>query len=369
MFHYNQYMKPITTLVAFVATLLVFSSCSEKFNVAAPYKSYKVIYGLLDRLDTAHYIRIQKSYLDESLSALVMAQNPDSNFFSNLEVKIEALTLSGARQGTYILKRVALDSLGIEKPEGTFFTKPNYAYKFTNLLEPTYIYKLVVTDKNTGDVDSAYSPVIDDVSNTSFYINYIDDTNKNLKGLEFANTNPFQTIEIQGQYRAPSNYSFNGYNTPVGLVQGFIRFKWVDSNIINGSKIARYYDYNLGYTNVSANSFAYSVKNMDLHTAIFSGMGNAPDNIVRLIDRCEIKVYLGTYDFNTYLQVAAVQGTGLTGNEIQPTYTNIKGKDVLGLFTARGLRAGPITITNNTVVALVNSSYLAKARIVGTVYR
>ncbi|NCX95582.1 MAG: hypothetical protein EBX41_04075, partial [Chitinophagia bacterium] len=304
--------------------LLWISSCSEKFNVAAPYKNITVIYGLLDRADTAHYIRIQKAYLDESISALVMAKNADSNFYKSLNVWVEEQTLQGSTISKIPLTRVAIDSEGYEKPEGTFFTTPNYAYKFKNLLNPSSIYKLVVYNAATGETDSALSPVIDDINNTMFYINYIDDTSKNRKGLEFASTNPYQTIEIQGRYLPPANFQFNGYTTPVGLVQGFIRIRWTDSNNVDNSLTPRYYDYNLGYTGVSASSFAYSVKNIDLHTAINSGMGIAPEHVYRLIDRFEINLYLGTYDFNTYLQVAAVQGTGLTGTEVQPTYTNIK---------------------------------------------
>ncbi|MBS1689466.1 MAG: hypothetical protein JSS96_12130, partial [Bacteroidetes bacterium] len=64
--------------------LLICSSCSEKFKVAAPYKSITVAYGLMDMSDTAHYVRIQKAFLDENKSAITMAQNPDSNYFPQL---------------------------------------------------------------------------------------------------------------------------------------------------------------------------------------------------------------------------------------------------------------------------------------------
>ena len=78
---------PVTVLVA----LLSLSSCSENFDVAAPYKSITVIYGLMDQGDTAHYIRIEKAFLDQNKSAVDMAKNPDSIYFSNLDVRIDVL--------------------------------------------------------------------------------------------------------------------------------------------------------------------------------------------------------------------------------------------------------------------------------------
>jgi len=68
-----------------------------------------------------------------------------------------------------------------------------------------------------------------------------------------------------------------------------------------------------------------------------NAIGPAPTGIIRLIDSCDIFLYMGSADFYTYQQITATQNSGLTSDEIQPNYTNIKGANVLGLFTARGL--------------------------------
>ncbi len=360
--------KIILPLLALMA-LSILPSCSEKFNVAAPYKSITIVYGLLDKSDTAHYIRIQKAFLDDTKSALAMAKESDSSFFNNINVKIKRISMSGNLLDTIHLDRVDLTAEGYPKEAGTFFNSPNYAYKFKGALSPNYIYRIVVNNAATGEVDSAEAPIIDNVPTlSSFYIYYIDDTSSNPQ-FEFAVNSPYQKTEIISRYLASSNFNFNGYTTPAGVAQAFIRFHWVDSNTVTGVTAPKSYDYNLGYMELASNTFfTYQVTNTDMLNAINTGMYKAPENTVRLMDRCELIMYLGTQDFYNYIKVEALQGTGLTGNEIQPTYTNIKGANVLGLYTSRCMRKGYVTISDNTIQALKTLDIVSAQRIVGTVY-
>ncbi len=364
-------MKKIILPLLVLMALSILPSCSEKFSVAAPYKSITVVYGLLDKSDTAHYIRIQKAFLDDAKSALAMAKEADSSFFNNINVKIKRISMSGNLLDTIHLNRVDLTAEGYPKEAGTFFNSPNYAYKFKGALNANYIYRIVVSNAATGEVDSAEAPIIDNTAAlSSFYIYYIDDTASNPQ-FEFANNSPYQKTEIISRYLAASNYNYNGGATPAMVAQAFIRFHWVDSNIVTGLIASKSYDYNLGYKDLSSfqnKFFTYQVPNTDMYNAINTAMVRAPENTVRLMDRCELLMYLGTEDFYNYIKVEALQGTGLTGNEIQPTFTNLKGANVLGLYTSRCMRKGYVTITNNTIQALKISDVVAAQRIVGTVY-
>ena len=365
------YMKKIVAPLLILAALFVLPACSEKFNIAAPYKSITVINGLLDKQDTAHYIRVEKAFLDQNKSALAMAKVPDSSFYNNITVRMEQINmLDGSVFNTITLQRVDLNNEGYPKAEGTFFDAPNYAYKFKDALDPNYIYRIVVTNPATGETDSADAPVIDDVNTSVFHVPVLgDDTSLNLHGMEFASTNPYQYFEISGSYNPFSSFSFQNSSTPAAIVQAYVRFNWVDSSVQTGATSHHSYDLNVGTIGVTRNDFDFQVKNLTLYNAVNTGLGAPADNFtVRLLDRCQILVYAGTADFNTYLQVAAVQGTGLTGNEVEPTYTNVKGKNVLGLYTSRGLRSGSITLTTVTVDSLENSALTSRCRIVGTTY-
>jgi hypothetical protein len=136
--------------------------------------------------------------------------------------------------------------------------------------------------------------------------------------------------------------------------------------------VHQYYDFPTGGQAIAgtgvSRSNIFTIRNIDLYNALATGMGTAPASTARLIDRVEIFVYLSTLDYYTYLQAAAIQGVGLTGNEIEPIYTNVKGNNALGLFTSRGVRSGLMTMTYNTVDSLKASTILTKANITGTLY-
>ncbi len=357
------------------ASVFFITSCSEKFDVAAPYKDITVVYGYLDMADTAHYIRIQKAFLDENKSAVTMAQTADSNFYSNVNVRIERYNSTGSN--VYIdsihLNRVDLTIEGYPKQPGSFFTAPSYAYKFTNALDPRFIYRLKITNLTTGVTDSADAPVINNqlpvaTGAPGFKVDPIDIVDLNLDGMNFFSMLPYRYYILDANYTSTPNYNYKGETSPAKVAQTIIRFNWMDSNILTKTLTPKYFDFDAGYQSLSKSDFEYKIENRSLYNAISSGLGAAPDNTVRLLDRCDITVYLSTTDYNNYRQAIQVQGNGLTASEIAPVYTNIKGANVLGLFTSRARRTGKITMTERTVDSLMASPMLSHTRIKGTVY-
>jgi hypothetical protein len=362
-------MKHIILPFAIVLSLLLSVGCSTKFKVAAPYKNITVVYAYLDAQDTAHYIRIQKAFLDENKTALSMAQTADSNFYSNISVRIERYSVSGngPRYDTIHLNRVDLTAEGYPKQSGVFFNTPNYAYKFTNALDPNYLYRIKVTNLSTGEIDSADAPILDDVTK-AYTVDVIDDTNLNRAGLDFSHSFLSKYFEFIATYVPVANYNFEGSSSPAFVAQGIIRFNWLDSNVLTKAKTAHSYDYTTSYTFFTSNQADFRVNNIDLYTAIASGMGKAPANTARLLDRCNIFVYISTNDFYSYQQSTSSQGLGLTGSEIEPIATNIKGPNALGLYTSRASRAGLLTVTYNTIDSLMANPLTQPTNIVGTAY-
>ncbi len=363
-------MKKIISSFIAVIALLVVTSCSTKFNVGAPYKNITVIYGFLDESDTAHYIRVLKAFLDQSKSAITMAQVADSSYYYSINVKIERINmLDTTNRDTIHLNRVDLNKEGYQKEAGVFYTAPNYAYKFTNALDPNYFYRIVVTNLVTGQVDSANSPIIDDIDYSAFYVDALDTTVPKQNFIDFSQTTNSSEYDLTGGYNTPSSYYFYGQATPVAVAQAIIRFNWYDSSIIDHTLSGHSSDYNVGYLPIaSSGGIDFPISDLSLYGALMSGMGIAPANTIRLLDRCQFFVYLSTPDYNTYYQSSLTQGTGLTGSDIEPISTNILGPGAIGLFTSRGLRTGRVTISTATVDSLLISPLVAAANIKGTIY-
>ncbi len=361
----NKYILPVLSL----ATLL-FASCSDKFNVAAPYRNITVVNAFLDARDTAHYIRIQKAFLDENKNAINMAKEPDSNFYASLDVSIKRITFDGIEYDSIHLTKVDLNTEGYQKESGVFFNSPNYAYKFKGVLNDNFIYRLIIKNTITGNIDSSETPIINDADTTKYFVDVIRDKNTNRKGFDFASTLPNEYISFGGTYIPAPNFSFQNTSTPAYIVQAIVRFKWNDSDMISLKRDPheQFADFDLGYTSIVSNQFYYKIPDVNMYAALIQSMKAAPAHTARLIGRCVIYVYMGSQDFNTYRNISLSKGLGLTGNDIQPVFTNIKGANVLGLYTTKGYDSGYVNITKNTIDSLITSPLTASLRIAGASY-
>jgi len=113
--------------ILFLATLLcVFGlSCENDFEKIEDYKDIPIVYGFISLSDTAQYIRIEKAFVDESISALDLAQNPDSLYYSNAIVEL----LRNSNGDRFTLNKVDGNLEGYVREEGVFVQSPNYLYK------------------------------------------------------------------------------------------------------------------------------------------------------------------------------------------------------------------------------------------------
>lgn len=312
-------------IVALLPVVIFFSSCSEDFKVAAPYKNITIVYGFLDVKDTAHYIRIQKAFLDENKSAITMAQTPDSSFYAQLNVVVKELS-GGNVVNVQPLVRVDLSAEGYPKQPGAFFTAPNYAYKFKKNLVPGNRYRIVINNPSTSVVDSVETDVLSNDPNNDFTVPAFTNGQYNIN---FAPTSAPGTVDNFNLYgTAPANAAY---------VEGTIRFHYRDELVPGGTTTPYSFDWLFASAVPmgSNRSFQLSVPKSSFFTAIRNGIGlPSAANIYRDIDSVDVIVYAATQDAATYLAIQGAQG-GLTGDQIKPNYTNIKGPDVLGLVASR----------------------------------
>ena len=94
--------------------------------MVSDWKSIPVVYGLINAQDTAHYIRVEKAFLDPNVSGPELARIPDSLYYDNIQVQIER---TGSSEDTYTLNRVDGNLEGFVREDGLFAKSPNYLYK------------------------------------------------------------------------------------------------------------------------------------------------------------------------------------------------------------------------------------------------
>ena len=324
-------MKKILFAIALSTVTLQITSCSDDFEVSAPYKNVAFVYGLLNMHDTAHYIRIQKAFLDENKNAVDMAQISDSSFFKDLDVVVREIN-GTTIVNNFPLQKVDLAHEGFVKEDGSFFTSPNYAYKFKDSLNPAYRYRLVITNNADATVDSSEIDIIDvetvrvPAVNDKYVFNFSRTANDNNLSLFYMIPNTARYLEAK------------------------ILFRWMDKNTVTGAETYHTAEYLFNQKPVPESNTALVTPVKEIYSYLNEAMKDPPANVERYMGDCDLKVLLAGKDFFDYFNIVRTQFSGLTADQLKPLYSNIYGEDVYGVFSTRAIKVFPdIALTDETI--------------------
>ncbi len=329
------YIRRLAVLL--LPALCLLASCSEDFKIAASYKPVTVVYGLMNMDDTAHYIRIQKAFLDENKSSLDMAQVADSNFYAALEVHLRELN-AGTIIHDEVLPRVDLNQEGYQKDSGVFFNAPNYAYKTTRSLNAAYTYRLVIINHSTGETDSSETGIVPD--------------NFRVDEFMFRYELVFPAVSDRSNFSLTVSVPGNAQS-----FEGIIRFNYVDKNVITNQQTDHSKDWTFASTEATPGkaSVVLSTSQRSFYSFLHSAIPDAPNGIERYMDTAQVFVWTGSTEYSLFKKINSAEG-GLTADQIRPIYTNIKGNNVYGLFASRAMRSYYAPVSDLTLDSLMSNS-------------
>ena len=353
-----------------LTALIALTGCEKDFEVAAPYKDIMLVYGIIDPLDSAHYIRIQKAFLDENKSAIEMSKIPDSSYFSNLAVKIQEYTGTDKLVSETTLEKVDMNLEGIQKEPAAnsqgFFTSPNYGYRFKKQVNPSVKYRLIVANLQTGKNDTS-----------QFFRTIKTDTGK----VSGSNAGPFYIAafsaakyEIDFSKTTLGTHVFNLIGTiPLNAAkfQGKMRFNYVDRNPVDGSEKKKFVEMYipekiLQATSYQPTSYTLETHNRTFYTFLRDAIGLPPANVERYMGLVEVYVYAAGAELAQYEAINNSQTGGLTGDQIKPNFTNMVSKDALGLISSRSFRVYKnARLTDNTIDSLIKNEITTPLNIKG----
>ena len=148
-------------IICLLASLLGFVSCSKDFDSNASYKDVTIVYGILNPDEQDHYIKIYKGFLTSD-NAYEAAKEYDSlYYFDQIDVVMEEY------KDSRLINTYPLDmTTDIPRElEGDFVAPEQLLYHFSAELDPEALYKLVITNKESGRVVTAETDVLG-----SFYL-------------------------------------------------------------------------------------------------------------------------------------------------------------------------------------------------------
>ena len=126
----------------FIGVFLIVA-CDNELNIIEGKKDIPIVYGVLSSIDTAQYIRIERAFVDENTSALVLAKIADSLYYSSALVSI----IDNSTGIEYTLEKVDAGLEGYPREDGVFAQSPNYLYKIISnniSLVSDHEYELVI---------------------------------------------------------------------------------------------------------------------------------------------------------------------------------------------------------------------------------
>lgn len=299
------------TLICLISAVSIFNSCEEEVDLVGDFQETAVIYGLLDKSDSVHFIKINRAFIGPG-NSLEIAQIPDSNYFDQVDATI---TEVGGAGRVWTLK----DTIVTNKlTDGVFYAPEQKLYYFTTSsidpLNAAATYKLHVSINGGEFTVDGETELVTGITTTadpqSFRFEFADNPSSYVeKGLGVQVGNSFvvnTTLEV----------IYNEYTTPSTLTQN--SFTW-----------------NLGETETEPNSTeTFTISGRQFYE-LMANDAQTSGIIKRNMHSIKVIVTGGAEDFYNYM---TVNKPASSLAQTKPTYTNLtvsEGHRVIGVFSSR----------------------------------
>ena len=307
-------------LPAFIVSLLLillFSNCSTDFELEADWQDIPVVYGFISVQDTAHYLRVEKAFLERGGDARAIAQFADSLYYdvADISVRLEK-TQTGQ---VYELERVDGNLEGYPREEGPFAQSPNYLYKIKadaiNLSGGERL-RLLIDRGDELDPVTATTDVLGEVLPR--------------------NTSPSNPINVW-DYNTFLNFSWaigEDDRAQIFDLRLFIHYQEIDlanPASVENKTVEWIVNRKILRNNQSQERFTYEILGQDFYKFLGQAIEPVP-NRQRIFEGLDIQIASGgqeLVDLDRVLQANA----GITSSQAVPVYTNLS--EGRGIFSSR----------------------------------
>jgi hypothetical protein len=309
---------------------VLFSACDNDLIVTDNWEDIPIVWGLLSKSDTAHYIRVEKAFLDPNTSALDIAQRVDSLYYDDASVSLKRVSSGQVFQ----LERINGDLEGYPRQGGVFASSPNYLYKIEaneiNLVVGDE-YELLI-DRNDGSATVTAQTIV-------------------LGKPQLRNV-PAGT---KFNFRPKNTFTFNWDDVPdAGIYDLIVHVHYRERSAETGGfYVPKSFEWVVDRNQTVSES---KFDGTEFYTSI---KANIPEvtGATRLLDSLDVIIWCAGTELAQFIEIANAN-FGLTSTQDIPTYTNLS--EGLGLFSSRnvGIMTG-FGINDQTLDSLRNGSITA----------
>lgn len=291
---------------------IIFSACTTDFQLEGEWKDIPVVYGFISVSDTAHYVRVEKAFLEPGGDANQIAQIADSLYYVNATVQLKNLG-TGA---VYDLERVDGNLEGYQREAGAFATSPNYLYKI-----------------KAEDIELTGGEDLQILVNTGTDEDLVTAETTVIEAIEPSENLPTQELSLGDYDRVITTRWDHGVETKIFDLRWIVHYKesipgtsdfvdksveWVlDRRLINDNERTK-------------STFKFEAG--QFYRFLADVIEEDPD-VVRKNLRIDISIVGGGQEFQEYLTISDAN-LGITSSNQIPIYTNLSRG--YGIFTSRG---------------------------------
>ena len=289
--------------------MMVFGfSCSNELDLTGEYKDTPIVYGILDRSELVHYIRIQKAFLVNG-NVLQIAKIADSLIYdpSDLQVAIFPTTKNGESLGIpipFTYQPNAITDTGLFAPDGVM------VYTSMAELNSSY-YKLVITNTKLGK----------QITSKTIMTNKVEWMKPSFGAVHLVGIDPY---EMQWSLDTAT----------VTIYQPEIKFYWTEVDLVSGATLldSMAWDFIPLYPSYEEKKSNVMLRTLDATSFYMSVKKKVPmkPHVKRIIGKLTFTLYTAPADFERYIE-ANKPVVGLIQDK--PHFTNIDGG--FGLFSSR----------------------------------
>jgi len=330
--------KTILFLFSCVIGLIILSSCNEEVDMIGDFQETAVVYGLLDKSENVHFIKITRAYIGPG-NSLEIAQIPDSSYFDQVDATITE-RINGTQTRVWTLQDTIVEN---KDTQGVFYAPTQKLYYFTTTsgapLDNNGIYTLDASI-NGGEFEiQAATEIVSGISTSA-------------DGQAFR----FDFVENPGvfQQKSISVDGGNSYVLNTSLEVFFHEFNTgVDTNLTSFKWTLGEYDVTPG------KSQGFSIPGKTFYDLMASNVTN--DGLINKRQMYSVKIIVTGGAENLYNYMSVNQpSSSLAQNK--PTFTNLtatNGHKVVGIFSSRytySIEKFFINPSNNTLRMMAQKS-------------
>ncbi len=308
-------MKNICRSILGIGLALSIVSCETDLKVNADYSRTPIIYGVLDRGETNHMIRITKTFLGDG-NAFDFAKVADSSKIQGLQAVVEALS-NGNVVKTYALRDTVIQG----KEGGDFYSGSQFMYYFAEPnLDPTRQYRIsFVLDGK--DVNSTTGIVPNYSFNAPIPTSALEMVDKDIRIEDPEKVTGSRTIELK--LRTPSN------DNQLGVETDYVATFFYTEVYADNSTAVKTISYRLAKQDDAGSGFKTYFNSTSFWGKIADEVKPNSNVVRRIPGNFQITAYTYTNELKTYIDVSnPVSGVATE----KPEYSNIN--DGLGIFAS-----------------------------------